>query len=59
MKYIKDIFNDYNIDNNIASSEVENVTLYKKSNKLQVNIASANQIKLNEIASFEPIQHRP
>ncbi len=53
MKYIKDIFNDYNIDNNIASSEVENVTLYKKSNKLQVNIASENQIKLNEIVSFE------
>ena len=52
-KYIKEVFNDYNENNNIINAEIENINLYKKTNKLQVKIASDKEIKLKEIDSFE------
>ena len=29
-KYIKEVFNDYNENNNIIDAEIENINLYKK-----------------------------
>ena len=52
-KYIKEVFNDYNQNNNLIEAEIENINLYKKTNKLQVKIASFKQITLQEIESFE------
>ena len=52
-KYIKEVFNDYNENNSIIEAEIENINLYKKTNKLQVKIASDKEIKLKEIDSFE------
>ena len=52
-KYIKDVFNDYKNNNNLINAVVENVTLYKKHNKLNITIASEKQIRLSEIVSFE------
>ena len=52
-KYIKDVFGDYSQNNNLIDAVVENVTLYKKNNKLNVLVASEKQIRLSEIVSFE------
>ena len=52
-KYIKEVFNDYRADSNLLEAEVENINLYKKTNKLQVKIISSEQISLNEIENFE------
>ena len=52
-KYIKEVFNDYNLNNNLAESVVENVTLYKNKKTININLASEKQIKLSEIVSFE------
>ena len=52
-KYIKEVFNDYGINNNLIEAEIENINLYKKTNKLQVKIASSKRITLQDIESFE------
>ena len=52
-KYVKDVFVDYTVDNNLINCEIENISLFKKTNKLQVNIKAQDQIKLKDIVSFE------
>lgn len=52
-KYIKDVFSDYTVVNNLIEAEIENINLYKKTNKLQVSIISSKPIKLADIDSFE------
>ena len=52
-KRIKEIFNDFNDDNNLIEAEVENINLYKKLNKLQVKVVSSKPISLQDIQSFE------
>ena len=52
-KYIKEVFNDYGINNNLIEAEIENINLYKKTNKLQVKIASSKIITLQDMESFE------
>ena len=52
-KYVKDVFVDYIVDNNLINCEIENINLFKKTNKLQVNVKSTEQINLKDIASFE------
>ena len=45
-KHIKDVFADYTIDNNLIDAEIENINLYKKTNKLQVSVISNKKIGL-------------
>ncbi len=52
-KYIKEVFGDYNENNNLIDAKIENINLYKKTNKLQVKIASDKEITLKDIDSFE------
>ncbi len=52
-KYIKDVFVDYQNDNPLLDAQIENINLYKKTNKLQVEVSSANQIHINEMEDFE------
>ena len=52
-KYIKEVFNDYKVNSNLIDAEIENIDLYKKTNKLQVKIASSMEITLPEIDEFE------
>lgn len=52
-KYIKEVFGDYTLDSNLIEAELENINLYKKTNKLQVKIISSKSILLNEIENFE------
>jgi len=52
-KYIKEVFNDYDVNSNLIEAKIEDINLYKKTNKLQVKIISSEQISLNEIENFE------
>ncbi len=52
-KYIKEVFGDYKENSNLIEAELDNINLYKKTNKLQVKIISSKQILLNEIENFE------
>lgn len=52
-KYIKEVFGDYNKQNNIIDAKIEDINLYKKVNKLQLNIASEKQVKITDIEDFE------
>ena len=52
-KYIKEVFNDYKLNNNLIDAEVGNIKKNKKTNKLQVKITSSKEINLQEIESFE------
>lgn len=52
-KYIKEVFGDYNENNNLINAVIENINLYKKTNKLQIKVASNNEIKLHEMENFE------
>ena len=52
-KYIKEVFEDYNKQSNIIDAQIENINLYKKNNKLQIEIASLKPINLIEIEDFE------
>lgn len=52
-KYIKEVFSDYNENNNLINAVIENINLYKKTNKLQIKVASNSQINLQEMEGFE------
>lgn len=52
-KYIKEVFCDYTNQNSIVDSQLENINLYKKTNKLQINIAASKAINIAEIEDFE------
>ncbi len=52
-KVIKDVFQDYKKDGAILEAEITKMNLYKKSNKLEIDITSQNQIKINELNDFE------
>lgn len=52
-KYIKEVFKDFEINSNIVDAQIENINLYKKLNRLQVDIKSYKPIKIDEIGKFE------
>ena len=52
-KTIKEIFSDYNNDNNISKANIININLHKKSNKLTIKILSNKMILIREITEFE------
>lgn len=52
-KYIKEVFKDYNENNNLINAQIENINLYKQTNKVQIKVASEKQINLHEMESFE------
>ena len=48
-KIIKDVFGDYSKNNAITNSEILDTNLYKKTNRLQMNIKAFSQIILSSI----------
>lgn len=52
-KIIKDVFQDYKKENNILNAYIQKMNLYKKSNKLEIEIKSENQLIIDELADFE------
>lgn len=52
-KVIRDVFQDYKKTSNILDAEITKMNLYKKSNKLEIEIYSKNQLVVKELADFE------
>lgn len=52
-KYIKEVFGDYHIESNLTESKIENINLYKKTNKLQMEVLADKKINIGDISSFE------
>ena len=52
-KVIKDVFQDYKKENNIINATILKMNLYKKSNKLEIDLKSENQLIIDELADFE------
>lgn len=53
IKVIRDVFQDYKKQNNIINGTILKMNLYKKSNKLEMEIKSENQLIIDELADFE------
>jgi len=49
----REIFDDYKEENNILDASIENINLFKKSNKLEIYLKSEKRITLKEINDFE------
>ncbi len=52
-KYIKEVFKDFDVNTNLQYAKLENVNLYKKQSRLQVDIVSEKPITIEEIGQFE------
>ncbi len=52
-KYIKDVFTDFVDSPSLLDAKLSNVNLYKKQDKLQVDIISNKPITVGEIGQFE------
>lgn len=50
---VKDVFKDYKEQSNILDAKIEKINLFKKSNKLEINLIAEKQITLQEFESFE------
>ena len=50
---VKDVFKDFKQQNNITDAIIENVNLFKKSKKIQIDLYSQKNIKIQEIWTFE------
>lgn len=53
MSKIKDVFKDYKEENNLINAEIENINLFKKSKKIEIELSVKEPIKISEISSFE------
>ena len=53
-KTIKEIFKDYNSNSfSLNASKIKNINLYKKSNKIELELISTNVIKAADLYAFE------
>ncbi len=53
VKTVGEIFSDYNIESNIIKANIEKINLFKKSNKLEIDLFSYTYIKPNELLEFD------
>ena len=53
LNVVGDVFKDYKEQSNILDAKIENINLFKKSNKLEINLITEKQITLQELESFE------
>ena len=52
-KQVKEVFNDYSEVNSMQYADVTNINLFKKSNKLEIDLTSEKQINVEELESFQ------
>ena len=52
-KTVREVFNDYEKGHGILNAEIENVNLYKKTNKLEIDLKTSEKINIGEIYYFE------
>lgn len=53
LNVVRDVFKDYKEPNNILDSKIENINLFKKSHKIEIDLITEKQITLEEIDRFE------
>ena len=53
LNVVKDVFKDYKETNNILDAKIENINLFKKSNKLEINLILEKRTSIDEIDRFE------
>lgn len=53
MSKIKDVFKDYQEENNLINAEIENINLFKKSKKIEIGLSIKEPVTIGEISSFE------
>ena len=53
VKTVGEIFSDYHIESNIIKANIEKINLFKKSNKLEIDLFSHVYIKPNELLEFD------
>lgn len=53
VKTVGEIFSDYHIESNIIKANIEKINLFKKSNKLEIDLFSHAYIKPNELLEFD------
>lgn len=52
-KMLKEVFKDFELNSDIINTKIQSINLYKKTNKLEINILSDKPIKLKDVGSFE------
>ena len=53
LKVIKDVFKDYKGNGEILNCKIKAINIFKKANKLNIELQSINFISINEIMDFE------
>ena len=53
LKTIEEIFGDYKKDNKIIKSKIEKINLFKKANKLEIDLKPCEYIEIKELLEFE------
>ncbi len=52
-KKVKDVFKDYETNGNILECDILNISMFKKSNKLAIELKSSKKIQIGEKLAFE------
>ncbi len=52
-KTVGDIFSDFHMENNLKNAIVSKINLFKKSNRLEIDLLSLEYIKLDNLVEFE------
>ena len=52
-KQLKELFKDFNFNSYILNSRIKSINLYKKKNKLEINIKVDKKISIKDINAFE------
>ena len=53
LNIVKDVFKDYKEEDNITNAKIENINLFKKTKKLEIQLLTEKNIKIREISRFE------
>ena len=53
MSKIKDVFKDYQKENSLVDAEIENINLFKKSKKIEIELNIQEPLKIYEMLNFE------
>ena len=53
LKTVKEIFSDYKEDSSLNNSKIERINLFKKTNKLEIDLRCSEYIKTKELLEFE------
>lgn len=53
VKKLKEVFKDFNINSYILNSKIQSINLYKKQNRLEIELDVESKVKVKDISAFE------